>query len=223
MIRVSCFLISIFLSFNVNAKVNNNEIILNTPKEKYYGDDQVRPQITEVYKHEIEDIENYLNGFYTFTAHFKQSNTKHDISYGKIFINKPGKIRVEYSSPSALLLIINDNKITYYDKELDEISHASADVNALNLLSMDRINFKKLNLVKAEKEKGFISFSFLDYSHELKKDVLITLKFSYPNVELKLFNVSNEDNDITMIFDKIKTNQKLGQEIFYFNRIRKHK
>lgn len=207
-----------FLSVCPNA--HGESIIVNTPKEKYYGDEQVRPKIEDVYKHEIEDIENYLNSFYTFVAHFKQSNTKGEISYGKIFINKPGKIRTEYFSPTPLLLIINDNKITYYDKELDEISYTKTDSNALNLLSLEGINLKKLNLVKAAKEKGFVAFTVLEYSTELKQDVLITLKFSYPKVELKQVNINNEENDVTMIFDKININQKLGKELFYFNRPR---
>ncbi len=227
MLKAFCLLLSLALPFSSFAikksNPNKNNLIVTAPEEKYYGDDDARPPIQKTYANEIEDTEKYLNGFFTFVAQFKQSNSKGEISYGKLFINKPEKIRCEYINPTPILLIINGQKITYYDKDLDEVSYTSTDINALKLLALEKIAFNKLEIVQVEKEPGFISFSIKEHSLELKQDLILTLKFSYPKVELKQLNVITEDSEIAMVFEKIYYNQKLGKELFYFHKnITKH-
>ncbi len=217
-------LIVIFCAFSALAKdsIKNNknrDIIVVEPEEKYYGDKDVNPSLNTTYAKEIAAVEKYLNSFYTYSANFKQSNRSGQISYGKIYISKPEKIRCEYSNPTPTLLIMNENKVTYYDEELDEISHANADINALKILSLERIKFSNLKLVEVEKEYGFISFTFIDYSKELKQQLAATLKFSYPAVELKKLTVLTEDNEVDMVFEKSIYNQNLSKQLFYFNRI----
>ena len=41
---------------------------------------------------------------------------------GKLCIQKPKKLRFEYTHPFNTLLKTNNNVTTYYDKDLDEIS-----------------------------------------------------------------------------------------------------
>jgi outer membrane lipoprotein-sorting protein len=175
------------------------------------------------YQKEIRAVESYLDSFYSLSASFKQSNKFGEISYGKIFIAKPEKIRCEYNSPNQSLLIMNGEKVTYYDKELDEISRASTDVNALKLISIQGMKFSNYKIKSIEKEPNFISFTIVDFSKELKQELLISLRFSYPKVELKELVVTSDDNQINMIFDKCSYNNNLSKELFHFNRIKNNK
>lgn len=213
-IKSLCFLNMMFVVEANAAK----EMIVSFEKEKYFGDDDVKPSLNSLYAKEIKLVEQYLNGFYSFSAQFKQSNKNNDISYGKLFISKPEKIRCEYSSPSPLLLIMNEGKITYYDKELDEISYTNADINALKLLSLNEVNFNNLNLVSASKDNGFISLSIKEYSKELKQNLIVTLRLNYPLLKLSQVVVTTEDNEVNMIFDNIIYNKPLSKQLFYFNR-----
>ena len=63
-------------------------------------------------------IKNYLNDLRYFSASFIQ-NDNQTISEGKIFIGK-NRIRVEYSLPTKILIILDKNKAMYYNYELDE-------------------------------------------------------------------------------------------------------
>ena len=175
------------------------------------------------YHKEIAAVERYLNSYYTYSAIFKQSDLAGEISYGKLYIAKPENIRCEYNSPNSALLIINGAKITYYDKELDELSHASADTNALKILSLEHISLNKLNLLEVNKDNGFVSLKFLDYSKELKQNVYITMRFTYPKVNLTELIVLTEDSQINMILEKSDYNKPLAKELFYFNRIKNKK
>lgn len=228
MVRMLKVIIAILFCLNisfVSVESESNDMMVTFEKEKYFGDDDVKPSLNSVYSKEIRLVEQYLNGFYSFSAQFKQSNKNNDISYGKIFISKPEKIRCEYSNPSKLLLIMNESKITYYDKDLDEISYTNADINALKLLSLNEVKFANLNLVQVIKDSGFISFSIKEYSKELKQNLIVTLRFNYPVLKLSQVTVTAEDSEVNMIFDKIIYNKDLGKQLFYFNRnsIRKYK
>jgi outer membrane lipoprotein-sorting protein len=199
------------------AKVNG--IMVSPPEEKFFGDVKL-PSLHKKYAKEIKEIEGYLNSFHSMSGQFKQSNKEGSIGYGKLFISKPGKIRCEYLKPSPVLLIVNENKITYYDQELDEVSYTSANVNALKMLALKNIQFQDLNLVEVEKEKHFFNLMVKEYSQELKQNLVISLSFSYPKVSLKQVTITTEENEIDMIFDNVVYNLNLGKELFVFYRNR---
>lgn len=212
----------LLLPFFVFAN-QKTDLIVKPKEEKFIEEDQTKPTLAKTYFKEIAAVERYLNSYYTYSSSFKQSDMSGKISYGKLFISKPEKIRCEYNKPTSLLLIMNGSKITYYDKELDEISHASSDVNALKILSMENVKFEKFKLAHAEKEHGFVSFTFTEKSKELKEDMAITMRFTYPQVDLKELVILTEDNQVNMIFDNPIYNQSLSKDLFYFNRIKNNK
>ena len=213
------FLLFPFLAF----ASQKTDLLVQKKEEKFFADNQVKPTLANIYFKEIAAVERYLNSYNTYSASFKQSNMSGQISYGKLFISKVEKIRCEYNNPTPILLIMNGNKITYYDKELDEISHANSDINALKILSMERIKFDQFKLAHAEKDSDFVSFTFTERSKELKQDMAITMRFTYPQVDLKELVILTEDNQVNMIFDKAIYNQPLSKELFYFNRVRNNK
>ena len=63
-------------------------------------------------------ITSYLKDLRYFSASFIQ-NDNQTLSEGKIFIGK-NRIRVEYSLPTKILIILGKNKAMYYNYELDE-------------------------------------------------------------------------------------------------------
>ena len=63
-------------------------------------------------------IKNYLKDLRYFSTSFIQ-NDNQTISEGRIFIGK-NRIRVEYSSPTRILIILDKDKAMYYNYDLDE-------------------------------------------------------------------------------------------------------
>ncbi len=63
-------------------------------------------------------IKDYLKDLKYFSTSFIQ-NDGQTISEGKIFIEK-NRIRVEYSSPTKILIILDKDKAMYYNYDLDE-------------------------------------------------------------------------------------------------------
>ena len=63
-------------------------------------------------------IINYLNALENFSVEFIQDNLG-EISEGKISIGKK-RVRVDYYSPSKILIILDKDKAMYYNYDLDE-------------------------------------------------------------------------------------------------------
>ena len=63
-------------------------------------------------------ITSYLKDLRYFSASFIQ-NDNQTLSEGKIFIGK-NRIRVEYSLPTKILIILDKDKAMYYNYELEE-------------------------------------------------------------------------------------------------------
>lgn len=205
-----------FVLFPCFAIANN--VIVPKPKMKFHGDEQIPPSISELYAKEIKQVENYMNGFSTLSAVFKQASKTGMISYGKIYIAKPGKIRCEYLNPTKLLLIINNSRVTLYDKEIDEISYSSTEANALQILASENVDFAKLNLVELEKENHFISLSVKEYNKDLKQNIIVTFKFLYPEIALKQITIHTENEEMNIVLQQIEYNRTLPKKMFFFNK-----
>jgi outer membrane lipoprotein carrier protein len=71
------------------------------------------------------DVEKYLNGLATWSADFTQTiDDGHGkimrSAAGKLYLQKPGKFRWDYSQPSEQLILADGKQIWFYDKDLQQ-------------------------------------------------------------------------------------------------------
>lgn len=71
---------------------------------------------------DIQQIESYLNNIKTLKASFVQTASNGNTSEGKLYIEKPNKIRMEYDAPVNVLIVGDGDYIVYNDKDLDQIT-----------------------------------------------------------------------------------------------------
>jgi len=57
-------------------------------------------QLTDADKVDIARIEGYLNGLTTVKASFQQFTKNEGLAFGRIYLRRPGRLRVEYDPPS---------------------------------------------------------------------------------------------------------------------------
>ena len=69
-------------------------------------------------ENKVQLIKSYLKDLKYFSASFIQ-NDNQTLSEGKIFIGK-SRIRIDYSSPTKILIILDEDKAMYYNYDLDE-------------------------------------------------------------------------------------------------------
>ena len=120
----------------------------------------VAKDFNKQYSAELLRIENYLNNIKNLSADFIQES-EGSLVEGKFYLarNKEssGKMRIEYSSSPKILIVVNGSVLSYYDVELDEISHLSTNKTPASFLTRPNISFsakdvKITNVIKSANE-----------------------------------------------------------------------
>jgi outer membrane lipoprotein-sorting protein len=85
---------------------------------------EVAPELilSEIDMADIRRVEDYLNGIQSMQTRFQQYSADGGIAWGTIYLRRPGRLRVEYDPPVPALIVADGLVVTYYDKELDQIS-----------------------------------------------------------------------------------------------------
>jgi outer membrane lipoprotein-sorting protein len=84
-----------------------------------------RPAFADLSTQDMADVvrvEQYMDGIITLQAKFQQVDPDGKISRGKIYLRKPGRLRVEYDPPVPILVVADGGLLSYYDKELDQLN-----------------------------------------------------------------------------------------------------
>ena len=83
------------------------------------------------------EVEKFLNGVATWSADFTQTiDDGHGkvtrSAAGKLYLQKPGKFRWDYSDPSEQLILADGKQIWFYDKDLQQANVRSMDASLAN-------------------------------------------------------------------------------------------
>ena len=168
---------------------------------------------------DLTKIENYLNNISTLEAGFVQMSSNGGSAEGKIYIEKPSKIRMEYTAPDQLLIVGNGEYIIYNDKELDQITNIDyKDIPATMILS-NKIKFdgKNLKVTDFYKDSGQTSVTVkMPNSPGVKP---ITLIFDNSPFRLKQWKVIDQQNiEVTISLFDAEQDKKLSENLFKFNK-----
>jgi outer membrane lipoprotein-sorting protein len=90
-------------------------------------------------KADIARVEAYLNGIRTMTSHFVQVAPNGGVAEGTIWLQRPGKMRIEYDPPVQDILVATGRVLIHYDGELNEPSYLPQTSSPAAFLLRDRI------------------------------------------------------------------------------------
>ncbi len=170
-------------------------------------------------KSDIEKIENYLNSVKSLQARFVQNASNGSVSEGKIYIEKPNKIRMEYDDPTNVLIVGDGDYIVYNDKDLDQVSNIDYDdIPASVILGNDvKIDGKNIKVASFYKDAGTTVIG-LDYKG--RGDIgVITLTFNNAPFELKQWTVIDPQSvEITLSLYGTQIDKPIDKSLFKFKK-----
>lgn len=168
---------------------------------------------------DLSEIENYLNGIKTLQANFVQTSSNGGTAEGKIYIEKPNKIRMEYNDPTSVLIVGDGDFIVYNDKELEQVTHIDYDEIPATLILANNINIdgKKVKVTDFYQDVGTTSIT-LDYKE--KGDIgPITLIFSNSPLELKQWKIVDPQSvEVTVSLYDAQRDGALDSSLFKFKK-----
>ena len=159
--------------------------------------------------------ENYLNNIKFLEIDFIQSASNGDIINGKLFLSRPGKMRVEYEHPAPALIVVNGNVLAYTDLELDETSYLTTNSTPASFLTRPNFSFaaRDVEIIDFSKSDNLIKVSIMKKNK--KEAGEFSLIFTTNPLKFIEMEVKNDMNEITKVsFVATKLNSKIDNKLF---------
>lgn len=165
---------------------------------------------------------NYLNQLTSIKADFSQLSPDDKVQHGKFYLQKPGKMRWDYLKPKPFTIIINGNKLTHYDKILDEATYGSSEELAVHFLTKEQLKLEKdANVLSLDKATdGTISITLTPKLQNRKNakysDFKLRLVFSNKPLALQQIITIDPENNYTIVsLQNLNKTAIIDDKLFY--------
>jgi outer membrane lipoprotein carrier protein len=170
------------------------------------------------------DVEKYLNGLASWTADFEQTiddgrgNVLRSAA-GRLYLQRPGKFRWDYSQPSEQLVLADGRQIWFYDKDLAQANVRDMDTSLAStpasLLSGNGSISTQFTVTALPGSVGLQWFQLIP-KHADTDFQLVRIGFN-KNGELASMFLADKLNQITQLtFSNSKRNEKFAPDLFSF-------
>jgi len=170
------------------------------------------------------DVEKYLNGLASWSADFEQTiddgrgNVLRSAA-GRLYLQRPGKFRWDYSQPSEQLVLADGKQIWFYDKDLSQANVRDMDTSLAStpasLLSGSASVSAQFNVTSMPPSAGLQWFQLIP-KHADTDFQLVRIGFN-KNGELASMFLADKLNQITQLtFSNSKRNDSFAPDLFSF-------
>lgn len=178
---------------------------------------QRHPPLGAADQAEVKAAEDYLNGITTLKARFLQISDNGAQAEGSAYLNRPGKLRLQYDPPSPLLVVADGTFLIVHDKTLDNPSYIPLGSTPAGVLVRDHVALDKgdLMVTKVSRQPGLISITVVEAEDVASGS--ISLIFSERPFQLKQWRVVDGQGQTTAVsLYEITTGIALDHTLFEF-------
>jgi outer membrane lipoprotein-sorting protein len=163
----------------------------------------------------IIKVENFFKNLRTLEADFIQVSPSGKTSEGKIFLDLPGKLRIDYNQPNNILITTKGFWIVIQNRKLKSTNNIPLNQTPFSILLENKINFNNKDLiVDLEKILGIIVLKIKLAKNKQAGELI--LEFSEKPFLLKKWIIRDIVGDeTTVLIQNAKYNQKLPFVIFF--------
>jgi outer membrane lipoprotein carrier protein len=171
------------------------------------------------------EVEKYLAGLATWSADFQQTiDDGHGkvlrSAAGKLYLQRPGKFRWDYSEPSEQLVLADGKQIWFYDKDLAQANVRSMDTTLAStpasLLSGNGSVSDQFDITELPKSGGLRWFQLIP-KHRDTDFQLVRIGFDKDG-ELASMFLADKLNQVTQLtFTHPTRNAKFAPDLFSFS------
>lgn len=163
----------------------------------------------------LSQIETYLNDLTTLQAAFKQWDANGALTTGTLYLQRPGRIRMNYQEPSTLVILGDGETLFFADRSTGDLSYTPITQSPAAFLLDAHINF----------QQGFDVQGFSVEGNRVKLTLrrkgdddlgALTLVFRIaPSLQLIQWIILDAQNKKTIVnLGNIKEGQRLNATLF---------
>ena len=160
-------------------------------------------------------IENFFKNLSTLEADFIQVSPSGNVSNGKIYLDLPGKLRIDYKNPNNLLITSKGFWIVIQDRVSQTTNNVPVKSSPFSLLLENKLIFKNENF---KTEYSFSSGIITLKIKSTKKDKpeSLIMEFSEKPFNLKKWIISDTFGEkTTVLIQNAKYNNNLSHTLFF--------
>lgn len=160
-------------------------------------------------------VSAYLSSLQNVTGNFVQVGPDGSRTTGEFYIQKPGKVRFEYDSPSPIAIVADGSSLVVRDRKLATQDVYPLSQTPLRFLLSDRIDLlRDTNLVNVSADEVFISVT-IEEKQALVGTSRLTLMVGATDNKLKQWTVTDPQGyDTTVAVYNLDTSKKLDPAMF---------
>ncbi len=147
---------------------------------------------------EIARVENYLNSITTLRARFFQVDPDGKEKQGTLYIDRPGRLRLEYDPPVSVLMVANGSRLVYFDLDLGQVSELPLTTPLAKLLISKRVSLgDDLEVLKIARASGMLRLSLANKDD--RGAGVVTLVFNANPLALRQWWVQDAQGQVTRV------------------------
>ncbi|MGI9354140.1 MAG: outer membrane lipoprotein carrier protein LolA [Rhizobiaceae bacterium] len=164
----------------------------------------------------VQAISKHFSGVPSMTGEFVQFGPNGEQTGGKFYLQRPGKIRFDYSKPSPILVKADGKTVGIHNRKLKTWDFYPLSKTPLRLLLADRIdvNDKAIKSVKRENDLTTVVLGDKSVFGSSK----ITLMFDPVSFQLRQWTITDDQGkDTSVMIFNVQQNVKLSKKLFRLN------
>ena len=160
-------------------------------------------------------VEKFFKSLKSMEADFIQVSPSGNVSNGKIYLDLPGKLRIDYEKPNNILITCKGFWLTVQNRNLKTTNNIPLGSSPFSILIKKKLNFDNKSLrTDINNISGVISLKIT--SPENNEAEGLILEFSEKPFSLKKWIIKDTLGEITTVFiHKAKYNNKLSHLLFF--------
>ena len=160
-------------------------------------------------------IEKFFKNLITLEANFIQVSPSGNVSNGKIYLDLPGKLRIDYENPKNLLITCKGFWIVIQDRDAKTTNNIPVKNSPFSIL-LENKSFLNNQNIKTEyrTEAGIISLKIKSKDND--KQESLVLEFSENPFSLKKWIIKDSlGENTTVLIQNAKYNNELSHLLFF--------
>jgi outer membrane lipoprotein-sorting protein len=170
----------------------------------------------------IDRVNVYLMSVQTLVGDFVQVGPDGRRAEGKIYLQKPGRVKFEYNPPSPIELVSDGSSLVVRDRKLETQDLYPLSQTPLRFLLADRIDLlRETNVIAVSADDMFVSL-LIEEKQTLGGTHKVLLMFSAKDMQLKQWTITDPQGfDTTVALHNLDYSKKLDSAMFRINYERK--
>jgi outer membrane lipoprotein-sorting protein len=163
----------------------------------------------------VADVERYLNGITTLEARFQQIGPDGGLATGKLYLQRPGRLRFDYDPPSRIRLVApGDWRLIFYDASIKQVNVIPIGQTPLGILLDREISLDDaVEVVDVQHAGEEVALTVVRQGRADQGTV--TLVFAEQPMALRRWSVTDAQGlETHILLDEVRTGGAIDPELF---------